>query len=523
MLNAGISSEHEKGSYTVNFYRLGTLGLLACFLISGCTKRNPSERDTLVVGTGSPISTLNPLYATDAGSQHTTELVHAPLVSANAKFLPEPYLAESFKVVSPTTIEFRLRAGCRFHSGRAVTVKDVERSLDFFRDEKNQSSFAESFRRIVRFEAVDEFTFRLHTKHPAPSLLADLEVLKILDLDGIAPGSRPASIPGAGPYRLTSANSSLVELTRAESSCLPMPPMPSIKIKTVRDDLSRYLKLKTGEIDIVMNELNYRKVEAIYADPSLPLQIHTSDGIGYGYLGVNTRSGPLQDRRVRRAIALSFDIPALIRYKSRGMANVARNLLEDQNFYANLKVAKVVRNLDEARRLLDASGFSDGKNGKPPLRLTLLISTASFNIENGQVLIAQAAEAGIELKLKALDWGSFYSDVKAGNTELYMMRWVGVTDPRIYFEAFHSGEIGKGNRTFFKDPRIDKLTAHGEITMDPAARKKIYDEVQTILAEELPYIGLWYGRNVIVSRKEVKNIVSVPSGSWKILLKASKE
>jgi peptide/nickel transport system substrate-binding protein len=523
MLNARPPLKHKKGSYTVKFRTALTAGL-AAFTLPACTSnRNLSPRDTLTVSVGSPITTLNPLYATDAGSQHTSELVHAPLVSANAKFLPEPYLAESFRLVNATTLEFRLRSNCRFHTGRLVTADDVARSLDFFRDEKNQSTFAESFRRIVKFEKVDTLTFRLHTEKPAPSLLADLEILKILDLDGITPGSRPASIPGAGPYRPLSANASLVELSRVPASCLPEPPLATIKIKTVRDDLSRFLKLKTGEVDVVMNELNYRKVEAINADPSLPLQVSTSDGIGYTYLGVNTRSGPLRDRRVRRALALSFDTPALIRYKSRGMATVARNLLEDQNYYANLAVPKVERNLAEARRLLGAAGFNDGKNGRPPLRLTLLTSTASFNIENGQVLIAQAAEAGIELKLKALEWGIFYSDVKAGNTELYLMRWVGVTDPRIYFEAFHSGEIGKGNRTFFSDPRVDKLTAAGEVTMEPAARKKIYDEVQSIVAEELPYIGLWYGKNVIVSRKNVKNIVSVPSASWKILLKASKE
>jgi peptide/nickel transport system substrate-binding protein len=354
-------------------------------------------------------------------------------------------------------------------------------------------------------------------------LLSDLEILKILDLNGIEPGTKPASIPGAGPYALVSANASLVELARVKASCLPEPAIPKIKIKTVRDDLSRFLKLKTGEIDVVMNELNYRKVEAIEADPTLPISLSTSDGIGYTYIGVNTRAGPLQDLRVRRAIALSFDVPALIKYKSRGMATVARNILEDQNFYANRAVARVERNIPEARRLLGEAGFADGKNKRPPLSLTLLTSTASFNIENAQVLVAQAAEAGIELKLKALEWGIFYSDVKAGNTELYLMRWVGVTEPRIYFEAFHSKEIGKGNRTFFKNARLDALTEKGEITLDIPARKKIYDEAQELVAKELPYIGLWYGKNVIASRKNIKDLISVPSNSWKPLLKARKE
>jgi peptide/nickel transport system substrate-binding protein len=169
MLNARPPLKHKKGTYTVKFRTALTAGL-AAFTLPACTSnRNLSPRDTLTVSVGSPITTLNPLYATDAGSQHTSELVHAPLVSANAKFLPEPYLAESFRLVNATTLEFRLRSNCRFHTGRLVTADDVARSLDFFRDEKNQSTFAESFRRIVKFEKVDTLTFRLHTEKPPPS------------------------------------------------------------------------------------------------------------------------------------------------------------------------------------------------------------------------------------------------------------------------------------------------------------------------------------------------------------------
>lgn len=495
----------------------------AAFLLTACTNKNLSPADTLTVAVGSPVPSVNPIYATDGNSQHIDELLHSALVTVNQQLMPEPYLAESIKVVNPRTIELRLRPGCKFTSGRPITSDDVARTLAFYIDEKNQSPFAETFKRIVRFEKVDELTFRFHTDKPAPSLLTDLELLKILDLDGIEPGTKPVHIPGFGPYRLVRMDASSLEMERAPQTCRPLPASPKIRVKTVRDDLSRYLKLKTGELDVVINELNYRKIEALRQDPSLPLQTAESEGIGYSYLGLNQRAPALKDLRVRRALALSLDIPALIKYKSRGMATVARNILADQNYFANLTVPKIERNLDEARRLLDEAGYYNGQNGKPPLRLTLLTSTASFNIENAQVLSAQAQDAGIQLVHKALEWGVFYSDVKSGNSEVYMLRWVGVTDPRIYFENFNSGEIGRTNRTFYENQEMDRLTALGETQMDPAERKKTYDEVQKLAARDLPYIGLWYGKNVTVSRKNVKGLESYPSGSWKALLKASKE
>ena len=495
----------------------------AALLLTACTNKNLSPADTLTVTVGSPVPSVNPLYATDGNSQHIDELLHSALVTVNRELMPEPYLAESIKVINPLVLELRLRPGCKFPGGRALTADDVGRTLAYYTDEKNLSPFAETFKRIVRFEKINELTFRFHTEKPAPSLLTDLELLKILDLTGVEPGTKPVHIPGFGPYGLVRMNSTSVEMERVAASCRPLPASPKIRVKTVRDDLSRYLKLKTGEVDVVINELNYRKIEAIKQDPSLPLQMAESEGIGYSYLGLNQRAPGLKDLRVRRALALSFDVPALIRYKSRGMATVARNILADQNYFANLSVPKIERNLDEARRLLDEAGYSNGTNGKPPLRLTLLTSTASFNIENAQVLAAQAREAGIDLVHKALEWGVFYSDVKAGNSELYMLRWVGVTDPRIYFENFHSGEIGRTNRTFYENKEMDRLTALGETQMNPPERKKTYDEVQKLAARDLPYIGLWYGKNVTVSRKNVKGLESYPSGSWKALLKASKE
>jgi peptide/nickel transport system substrate-binding protein len=512
-----IESDHERELCL--FYLLWG----AAILLSACTNRNLSPPDTITTIVGSPISSLNPLYATDANSQHVGELMHASLVLINRQLLPEPYLAESAQVINPLTLEFKLRSGCRFHSGRPVTVEDVERSLAYFVDPKNGSSFAETYKRVVRFEKINELTFRLHTEIPAPSLLSDLEIMKILDLEGVKPGERPNHIPGAGPYKLSSFSSSEIDLERVPASCLPLPPSPKIVVKTVRDDLSRYLKLKAGEIDVVSNELNFRKIEALKKDPSIGLRTSESSGIGYSYLGLNFRSAVLQDARVRRALALSFDIPALIRYKSRGMAEVGRNVLADQNYFADLTVPKIERNLVEARRLLDEAGFSNGGNGKPPLRLKLLTTTASFNIENAQVLVAQAREAGIILDHHALEWGVFYSDVKAGNTELYMLRWLGVVDPRIYFEAFNSKEIGRTNRTSYKNPEMDALTDLGERTMDREERRKIYWKVQKLVARDLPYIGLWYGTNITTFRQNIHGLESHPSGSWKPLLKARKE
>lgn len=492
--------------------------LSAALLLTACANPNRSPPDTITTIVSAPVATLNPLYTSDAAGQHINELTHGSLVTISDKLIPEPYLAEEFHFVNPTTIEFRLRKGCTFLNGREVRAEDVEKSLSFFQDDKNKSYMQESFKRIKKFERLGDYRFRLILDKPSLSLVADLELLKIMQLDGIQPGDKPTVIPGVAPYKVDSLETNAITLSRASSGCLPVPPTPKIKVKVVRDDLSRFLKLQRGELDFVQNEMNFRKVQMVEQDPSGPLRVSASDGIGYSYLGLNMLSPKLQDHRVREALALTFDLPSVIKYKSRGMAVQGRNLLADFNYYANTKVPLVERNLERARQLLDEAGYSNGHNGKPPLKLTLKTTTFMVNVENARVLAAQAQEAGIQMDYQAYEWGIFYADVKAGNTELYMLRWTGIIDPRIYFDIFHSGEIGRSNRTRYKNPALDKLIEQGEVSVDLKQRKAIYDEVQAMVAQDLPYISLWYPRNTAVYRKEISNVVMPPNGSWRNLL-----
>jgi len=500
------------------------LYVLFCGLLLSCQREGTSPSNTLTTVVTAPVNSLNPLLVTDAAGQHINELSHGALVSIDHNLLPKPYLAESFFWKDSQTISFRLKKDCTFVSGRKITSSDIRRSWEYYLRPENAAAFAESMSRIKEVRIKNDWEFDLLLKAPTLSLLADLDLLKILDLDSpLSKEPKAFHIPGAGPFELLSHDATEVKLKRREQPCLARPPLEYISVKVVRDDLSRYLKVKTGEVDVILNELNYRKVEMIQQDPTLPLKVETIDGIGFSYIGINISNEKLRDIRVRKALALSLDIPSLIKFKGRGMANPARNLLADMNFYSNKNIQIVTRDLEKAKKLLDEAGFSNGANGKPPLRLTLKTNTSSISTENARVMIAQAKEAGIEIKHVANEWGIFYNDVKTGNTELYTLRWVGVTDPRIYYEIFHSREMGKGNRTRYSNSKLDSLLDKAEATNHLETRKKLYDQVQAMVADDLPYLNLWHGQNVAVLRKEVQGLQLHPAGKWEPLLGVRKE
>jgi len=494
-------------------------------LLAGCTKQKGTPHDTLVVEMEGPISTFNPLYTMDTNAQHVNELAHASLVVMSPQLTPEPYLAESFKSVNDTTISFKLRKGCKFENGKEITARDVEKSVATFLDPKFESAFAKSsFERIKKVEIIDDYNFKIITDKPTPSLLTDLELLKIIQLDGGEDlSTKPKSLPGAGPYRLANYGTAEYLLERTGQPCLPLPKIPKVLVRVVRDDLSRFLKLKRGELDLVLNDMNYRKVDLVMKDRSLPMSAMAIDGVSYAYMGVNQSSESLRDPRVRQAIAYSFDIPTLIKYKSRGMSKPSRNMLADMNAYANLDIPIINRDLDKARRLLDEAGYFNGSNGKPPLKVTLKTSSGLISVENARVLAAQAKEAGIQITHKAYDWGIFFSDIKAGNSELYTLSWTGVTDPHLYYELFHSSQIGRNNRTRYINSEMDKLIEAGDSTLDTKTRKASYHKVQAMAATDLPFISLWHPQNTAVFRKNVKGVSLHPMGTWRVILAMSKD
>jgi peptide/nickel transport system substrate-binding protein len=496
--------------------------LVSC-MANGCSQTNQSPADTITTNISGSIANLDPIYATDANTQRANDLIHMALMRMGPDLRPVPDLAESFKVENEKTISFVLRNDCKFQNGRTIVAEDVQKSWQLYTDQTLASPFRESLSRIEKISIKNATHFTLHLREPSPSLLTDMIVLKILPAESYSVGNFKTKPIGAGPMSVVSIDQRQIVLTRNQTSCIPPPSFKNFVIKTVRDDLSRLLKLRTGELDIDSGELNFRKVERVLSGREPLLSAIVTDGVAYNYLGVNIDKAPLSDIRVRQAIAYSLDIQAITKFHSLGLQEPARNILTDKNFFANKELPIYARDLPKARELLDQAGFFNGQNDKQKLRVQLLTSNNPIAVDNAKILSHQASEAGIILEQRAYEWGAFLADVKARRTQLFSLRWVGATDPSIYAQAFHSGKIGRNNRTNYKNPDLDLQIEMAEVTMDQAKRKSQYDQIQKTIHHDLPYINLWHNKASLVFRKNIKNVSLLPNGSWRQFLTLQKE
>jgi peptide/nickel transport system substrate-binding protein len=144
--------------------------------------------------------------------------------------------------------------------------------------------------------------------------------------------------------------------------------------------------------------------------------------------------------------------------------------------------------------------------------------------ENTRLMVAviqqQLRNVGIALDIRSFEFGTFFADVAHGAFQLYGLRWIGGNeDPDIFEYAFHSSKFPPhgANRGHYANPRVDVLIDQARAQLDLKVRKQLYAEVQRVLADELPYIDLWYLDNVLVHNRRVRNLKLNPAGNYDFL------
>jgi peptide/nickel transport system substrate-binding protein len=176
-----------------------------------------------------------------------------------------------------------------------------------------------------------------------------------------------------------------------------------------------------------------------------------------------------------------------------------------------------------SRALLDEAGYADpdGNGPQPRFHLTLKVSNVEFNRLQSAVIQQNLRAVGIALDVRTYEFATLYADVLKGNFQLFTLQWVGgaVADPDILRRVFHSSQVPPAgfNRGYFQNPTVDRLLDEAAVSTDEERRRLLYAEVQRTIAEEAPYISLWYKTNVAVAQSTLTGIRIPPIADFTFL------
>lgn len=492
------------------------MATLALLLPLSCARR-PAPPDTLVMIIESSPANLDPRVGTDAQSERIYKLIFDALVERDAHFNLRPALAESWEVPDPLTYVFHLRRGVRFSDGRPLTARDVKWTLDSMRDGSIITPKSSTFRYLLQADAPDDATVVFHLTEPYATLLWNLSDGAI----GIVPYGSGADfnrhLIGTGPFRLVSLEQDKeVVLERNPKYWGDPSRVDRVRLAVVPDTTTRALELRKGSADLESNALTADMVATIENKHQLPVE--RLPGTIYAYLAFNLRDQLLKDVRVRQAIAYAIDRRAIIHYLWRDMAQPANSILPPQHWAYNGDVPTYNYDPERARRILDQAGYAEKQGVR--FYLTMKTSTEETTRLLALALQQQLREVGIVLDIRTFEFATFYADVQKGAFQMYSLRWVGGNeDPDIFEHVFHSSSTPprRANRGYYANPRVDHLIDEARLTLDQERRKQLYAEVQRIVAEDLPYVNLWYFDNVIVHTPRVRDLQLNSPGNYDFL------
>ena len=513
-LGEGKVLNHTSRKFYSSPFKEGFFYFILIFLIflPACSRPPAHESDTVVMALDESPQNLDPRVGTDAASERLSQLIFSSLVKRSVTYDIEPDLAVSWEIPDPTTYIFHLRTDAKFHDGRPVTSRDVLFTFRSVLTGAIQTPKAGTYRLVESVEAPDDRTVVFKLKEPFAPFLWNLTRGAI----GIVPDGAPADFAknpvGSGAFKFVRfVPDSEVVLERNDGYYGNKPNVSRFQFKIIPEAIVRALELKKGSVDIALSVLTPDMVEALRG--SKDLDVLQAPGTNFQYVAFNLKDPLFNDVRVRKAIAYAIDRDKIIEYLWRGQAKPATGVIPPGNWSYAADVETYPYNPERARELLRETGHEN-------MSFTYRTATDDTGRLMAAVLQQQLREVGIQMEIRSNEFATFYSDVVKGNFQMYSLRWIGGNnDPDILNFVFHSMMFppSGANRGRYANSEVDRLIDLARREVNIEKRKVAYQRIQRIVAEDLPYVNLFYVDNVAVYNKRIGGIRLYPAGEYEFL------
>jgi len=475
-------------------------------LLFGC-QTGQQETGLLRVGLAQMPITLDPRFATDAASVRVQEFIHRGLVRLDEHFNVQGDLAEYWEQPQPLLWRFFLKPDSYFSDGGAVTASDVAATLSAVLDAKLASPLKAGFAAIASVQAESKRVVAIRLNKPDASLLTRLN-LGILPVSMAHAAHQARHSIGCGPFRLRSWSQGALTIERVAPAAGGV---NAIRFSSVKDPVTRILKLTRGELDFVQNDLPPHLLTYIKAQSQLTMQ--TRPSTTFAYIGLNLQDDILKDVRVRRALALALDRRKLKKALFADLPKLAETVLTSAH-WAAASLPETPFDACVAEALLDEAGFPRGKDGVR-FHINYRTSTDPTRLRLTTAIAAMWQQVGVKVSIESLEWGGFYARIKRGDFQVFSLAWVGIADPDIYRWVLHSGMWPpKGaNRGRYANAQVDSWLDQAAAANTQAQRKRWYANVERQMQADMVYIPLWYDPIIAVSGSRIAGFQPKPDGS----------
>ncbi len=481
------------------------------------------------VATSDAVS-FHPYQTTDVSSSSYQGMVYSgDLLTLDENTLEiEPAMAESYSVSEDgLTYTFNLRKDLKWSDGQPMTAQDWKWTYDQAMNPKNEYPRLDQFDFITSYEALDDYTLQMKIDEMYCPALLQLDFITPLPkhvwakLDWSDPEKNPEinhPTVSSGRYKLREWERDQYVLFEANENYWyhGAPNITEYSIEIVPNQDISYEKMKKGETDtgdIVPENLEEaKKLDNINVYEWWPVASQ------WTFIGLNMREGfPTHDINVRHGLSYAIDKDLLTQEVYKGNAKRLCSIYPETSWAYNPDVPCYDYDPEKAKEEFAKAGytFQDNKmldkNGEP-LKLKLLYSHPS---QTGELIAVSVqdylAEIGIEVEIQPLEWASYLEARKSEKPDwdMFIGAWSSTIEPHIMFTIWAEESIPDLNGVAYVNKKVEALyeeAGGGAGTCDLDFRKQKYQEIQKIIADESPYIFLYYRKTWSGQNNRIKGI-----------------
>jgi peptide/nickel transport system substrate-binding protein len=496
--------------------------IVAALALGGCSRQGASYLipDTLRIAIPIAPTQLNPILTQNTSENFIDGLMFSLLVEVNDKGEDVPELASVVPTVANggiskdgRTITYHLRHGVKWQDGYPFTSKDVVFTWHAIMNPKNNAVSHVGYEQIASMDTPDAYTVVMHMKKvysPAVDtifgesdspyrILPEHLLAKYPSLNHVAFNSNPI---GTGPFRFVKwLRGDEIVLAANPTYFRGKPKIGTLVLKIIPDGNTTEAELRAHEVDLAL-EIEATTYEHLKDDPGIVRYLARVPS--FTAIFFNTSRPPLDDVRVRRAIALAIDRNELVRSEYYGTATLAVADLSPYYWAFDKDLQPLPYDVKQAGKLLDQAGWRMGrdgmrrKNGRP-LALEFAYGTGSQSV---MMTIAQVQQmlkgVGVEVDPKGFNYAQLYAAVQSGGIitggkfDMTMYAWVAGADPDDSNTWLSTMVPPAGNNvTRYKSSEMDAAQKLALSTFDRSVRKRAYAKIESLLVRDVPgaFIG----------------------------------
>jgi len=473
-----------------------TLALSLCGLWTGeALAQNPVYGETLTVTLSAEPPGLDP---TTSPAATIKRVVHYNLfegllkVDRTGKVVP--MLAKSYTASKDgKEYTFALHPGIKFHDGKPCTAEDVKFSLERILDPKTAAPYRMYYEGIETVQVVDPLNVKITLKKYDSMFLFNIARGDAVIVPRQAVDKLKSQPIGTGPFKLAEwkRGDSIVLVKNTDYYLKGIPYLDKVIFKFIPDPSSQLAALKAGDVDVIAYDMAPENVAALEKDARFKvLKGHTTTDV---IMAMNHSKKPFNDPKVRQAITLAIDRKAVIQGAMSGFGTPIGSHMDPTNpYYVDLS-GLYPYNPEKAKPLLAEAGYPKGFEA-----ILKLPEPYAYARRSGEVIADQLSKVGIKLTLEVIQMGQWVDRVfKNADYDLTVMGHAEPFDIEIY---------GKPNYYFrYSNPKFQEMLKKAEEEINEQTRKKIYADIQKLIADDFVNVYLFVNPALPAMKKEVQN------------------